>query len=403
MVDLLKQLIDENYHGGYIYINVPSKYEYLFEALKDYKITTNIDLFKEFDIIIENALTSDLISKLNRINSFKISLDIPSGINPKNGLKSTITFKTNVVVEVDFNDGLYLNDAMDYYDSILHTKSLKKRKSNSNKGTYGKAIIIAGSLKYTGAPIISMNALLSFKMGIGYQAIAMPKSLFKDFLFQNPEILLTPFSDDGNKYIFDKNEANEYLRYDAVALGMGMEVGEELKKLICFLLDNYQGRLILDADALNTIAHFQIDLKKKKCQLILTPHLKEFNRLSGYSMEEIVGNGVSLARLFARENNVTLLLKSNSMIVTNGYEYEIIANGNSGLAKAGSGDMLSGIILGLAVKPYLDLYDAAIMASKILGESSQLALDDQNECTMIASDIIKKIPRAMILLGEYDE
>ena len=403
MVDLLRQLIDKNYKGGYIYINVPSKYEYLFEALKDYKITTNIDLFKEIDIIIENALTSDLISKLNRINAFKISLNIPSGINPKNGLKSTITFKTNVVVEVNYNDGLYLNDAMDYYDSILHTKRLKKRKSNSNKGTYGKAIIIAGSLRYTGAPIISMNALLSFKMGIGYQAIAMPKSLFKDFLFQNPEILLTPFSDDGNKYIFDKNEANEYLRYDAVALGMGMEVGEELKKLICFLLDNYQGRLILDADALNTIAHFQIDLKKKKCQLILTPHLKEFSRLSGYSMEKITMDGVSLARLFAKENNLTLLLKSNSMIVTNGYEYEIIANGNSGLAKAGSGDMLSGIILGLAVKPYLDLYDAAIMASKILGEASQLALEDQNEYTMIASDIIKKIPRAMILLGEYDE
>ena len=114
-------------------------------------------------------------------------------------------------------------------------------------------------------------------------------------------------------------------------------------------------------------------------------------------------DGVSLARLFAKENNLTLLLKSNSMIVTNGYEYEIIANGNSGLAKAGSGDMLSGIILGLAVKPYLDLYDAAIMASKILGEASQLALEDQNEYTMIASDIIKKIPRAMILLGEYDE
>ena len=116
MVDLLKQLIDENYHGGYIYINVPSKYEYLFEALKDYKITTNIDLFKEIDIIIENDLDSDLISKINRINEFKISLDIPSGINPKNGLKSTITFKTNVVVEVNYNDGLYLNDAMDYYD-----------------------------------------------------------------------------------------------------------------------------------------------------------------------------------------------------------------------------------------------------------------------------------------------
>ena len=403
MVDLLKQLIDKNYKGGYIYINVPSKYENLFEGVKDYKITTNIDLFKEIDIIIENALTSDLISKLNRINAFKISLNIPSGINPKNGLKSTITFKTNVVVEVDYNDGLYLNDAMDYYDSILHTKRLKKRKSNSNKGTYGKAIIIAGSLRYTGAPIISMNALLSFKMGIGYQAIAMPKSHFKDFLFQNPEILLTPFSDDGNKYIFDENEANEYLRYDAVALGMGMEVGEELKKLICYLLDNYQGRLILDADALNTIAHYQIDLKKKKCQLILTPHLKEFNRLSRYTMEEIVENGVSLARLFAKENNLTLLLKSNSMIVTNGYEYEIIANGNSGLAKAGSGDMLSGIILGLAVKPYLDLYDVAIMSSKILGGASQLALDDQNEYTMIASDIIKKIPRAMILLGEYDE
>ena len=101
-----------------------------------------------------------------------------------------------------------------------------------------------------------------------------------------------------------------------------------------------------------------------------------------------------------QEGEASIVVPIDKLSIIGGYEYEILANGNSGLAKAGSGDMLSGLILGLAVKPYLDLFDAAIMASKILGEASNLALEDQNEYTMIASDIIKKIPQAMKFLGE---
>lgn len=387
----LVDIVRDKYKGNYIYVNLASEYQFIKTMLSEFKLTS--DFNQKIDIIIENNLSSEEISNLNKLNCYKISLNIPSGINPKNGLIEGNAFKCNLLYVLKKIDGAYLNDAPDYYDEIV-SELLPKRKSNSNKGTYGKGLIIAGSKMYSGALEIATNALLAFKMGIGYQAIAFPKNLFDLFAFRHPELLLIPICDNGDHFTFVEEEIIPLLKYDAISLGMGMQVSSDLFRLISYLLANYEGKLILDADALNTVARFGIDLKNKKCKLIITPHLKEFSRLINTDIEHIQHDGIFLAREFANKNDLVLVLKSNTTIVTDGKAYLISHAGNSGLAKAGSGDMLAGILLGLNILLDDSLW-ASYLGCEVLGKASRLCLATENENTMTATDIIKYIPAAL--------
>lgn len=389
MIDTIKRIISK-YNKALVLVN--DEYNYLYDALDIFPITKDIN--DDYDLIIEHDLNSELISILNKKRIYKISIDIPSGINKENGLANENVFKTNLVVNNKNYNGLFLNDSLDYYDDIVNTKLLNKRKRNTNKSSYGKAVIIAGSKDYSGAALISLNALLSFKMGIGYQMIMIPNNIFDAFLLKNPEILLKGFSDDSNKIVFKEEEFFDVLKYDCIALGMGMGVSVELLKLIRYLLENYEGRLLLDADALNVIAKYNLNISKHKCMLVITPHLKEFSRLINKDITLCLENGINLAIEYAKKNNLVVVLKSNTTIITNGYELEINTRGNTGLAKAGSGDMLSGILLGLLAHKNLDIFDASYLASYVLGRAAELCIDN-NEFSMIASDIIEYIPKAL--------
>lgn len=173
---------------------------------------------------------------------------------------------------------------------------------------------------------------------------------------------------------------------------MGCGVSEEIYKTIKYLLENYEGKLLIDADGLNSIAKYGVDaLKTKKCKVILTPHIGEFARLTNKTKDEILENSINLAINFAKTYDVTLLLKNAVSVITDGEEVFINTTGTPAMAKAGSGDVLSGITAGLLSRTDEILFATAASAY-LFGKAGETAVLDQNEYTVTASDLVATIP-----------
>ena len=278
---------------------------------------------------------------------------------------------------------------------------LPARKRDSHKGSYGRAAIVAGSIEYTGAAYLSAAACL--RSGAGYTTLFAPRDILYLYALKSPEILLKP-SNEGSRYAFNEEIMQTLLGYESIAFGMGMGVSEEVFKGAAYLLKHYEGRLILDADGLNSIAAFGgvSDFKDKKCDVVLTPHVKEFSRLSGLSVEEILENGASLARQFAKDHGVALLLKNAFSVVTDGERVFLNATGNSGQAKGGSGDVLAGVLAGLCAQG-ATAFDGATLAAYLVGKAAELACPDFGEYSLTASELIAYLPRAFLFVTENSD
>ena len=139
-------------------------------------------------------------------------------------------------------------------DDVYVRQVLPKRKRDSHKGTYGKAAIVAGSEEYSGAAYLAAKACL--RSGAGYTTLFLPKNLFSAFLLRAPELLLKS-TNDGGRYAFKEEIMQTLLAYDSIAYGMGMGATEDTARGAVYLLQNYEGKLILDADGLNALAYYQ--------------------------------------------------------------------------------------------------------------------------------------------------
>ena len=192
----------------------------------------------------------------------------------------------------------------------------------------------------------------------------------------------------------------ELLTFDAIVYGMGMGVSEDVFKGAVYLLSRYEGRLILDADALNSLAAFAEDLPtllaNKTCDLVLTPHVKEFSRLTGLPMGEIIKNPIEISKRFAEVMDVSVLLKNAVSIITDGRSVYLNATGNSGQAKAGSGDILAGALASFCAQG-ASAYDGARLAAYFVGKAAELAAAEFGEYSLTASDVIAYFPKAFQL------
>ena len=374
-----------------------------------------------FDVIIDsvlgvginNALKDNYISFINKLNAlkgFKVSIDINSGIDSINGNSLGTFFKSDLTIAINnYKTGHYFNDGIESYNKLekvdigisllkdhMYAKTLNlqdfcrlfpKRSRNSNKGSNGRVAIIGGSKLTPGALNLSLNALAALRGGVGYATVCIPSSLYSIYALKNNENIYQLLSDDDGKVIFDEKEISKLLNYDAIAIGMGIGTSEEVYKIIKFLLTNYNGNLLIDADGLNSISKFGVGvLINHLCNVILTPHLKEFSRLSGLSLDDIKLNYIDVAKDFAYKYDVYLNLKNDVSVITDGYEVILNINGNAGLAKGGSGDVLSGVTLSLLNKKD-DLLHRVACGAFILGRSSDLAIRDINEYSLMARDL----------------
>ena len=284
--------------------------------------------------------------------------------------------------------------------NILKKKDIKnifpKRDENSNKGDFGYVGIMGGSIEYSGAVKLANLSLASLTSGAGVVRVIIPKEIVNGVMpYLLEQTLFTIESIDGHM-IFDKEKIDKSLeKLKALAIGMGWGEGKDNKKILTYILENYEIPVIIDADGLNTLAKMDKEiLNKTKCKVILTPHLKEFQRISGYDLEEIKKRPEELAVEFTKKYNVILLLKGHKTIVTNGKEGYIVEKGCPGMATAGSGDVLSGILVGIL--GYNDPCVLSVAAGAYLaGLAGEIAENKLNDISMKASDTIANIPEAI--------
>lgn len=388
--------------------------------------------YKEFyDIIIDAifgiGVTKDIsdkyLSLIDYINSmtssFVVSIDMNSGINATNGIAMGAAVFSDLTIAIqEYKIGHFLNQGKDFYNELIkidigivfennygfakilekqdYKNIFEKRKSNSNKGDYGRVLIIGGSKSFAGAPLLSLTSLSPLLLGAGYSTLAVPNSLYNLYSLKNLETTYKTLTDIDGNVIFDESEISSLLKYDVIAIGMGLGITIEVYKIIKYLLNNYHGRLLIDADGLNSIAKYGVEvLINHKPDVILTPHIKEFYRLVKLNKNEIISDLIEKAKEFSTKYNLFISLKSNTSIITDGEQVYLNINGNPSLAKGGSGDVLSGILAGLLCKKYADILELVACSSYILGRCSEFATIDLNEFSVLSTDLNKYISRVI--------
>ncbi len=279
---------------------------------------------------------------------------------------------------------------------------LPKRDPQGHKGTFGKAAIVGGSVEYTGAPYLSATACM--RAGAGYVTLFVPDELLPYYMLKSPELLLRGIS-AGERFRFLEERMEALLSYDAVAYGMGMGISEEVYTGAKWLLTRYRGRLLLDADALNGLAKYGGEeltdlLRRATCSVVLTPHPKEFARLLGRTTDEVSRDGAPLAYAFAKATGATVLLKGATSRIAYGDGAFVNERGNSGQAKAGTGDVLSGVIAGLLAQQSQAAY-AAAAGAYLTGVAAELAARDLGEYSLLPSDLVAYLGRAFLFVAEH--
>ena len=263
----------------------------------------------------------------------------------------------------------------------------EKRNINSNKGDFGKVGILGGSIKYSGAVKLANMSLCTLRSGCGLVRVIVPSEIVSS---------VTPYLLEQTMHPYDTLEdIKEAIKsLDSLAIGMGWDYDEEHLAILEYVLENFNGNLILDADGLNTlVGHLEL-LKESNSKIVLTPHLKEFSRLTGLSISEIEQDKVNIAKNFARNNHVILVLKGHTTVVSDGDDVYLCKCGTPGMATSGSGDVLSGILAGMLA--YQDYNLLTVSAGVLLnGLAGEIAESKNTDISMIASDTINCIPDAI--------
>lgn len=273
----------------------------------------------------------------------------------------------------------------------------KPRESDTHKGTYGYVGIIGGCLKYIGATKLATMSSTALRAGCGVVKLIIPRSVSKYICPQILEQTIEPIDNDEEDHMkFNKGQIEEALKkIKALAIGMGWGQGKDNEKILKYILENYKIPIVIDADGLNTLSKMNLEIiKNSNAQIILTPHLKEFERLTKLDIEKIKQNPIQIAKDFANKYNVILLLKGPTTIITDGKEVYLVKRGCPGMATAGSGDVLSGILVGLL--GYNEPNILTISAGAYLaGMAGEMAQEKYTDISMKSSDTIEFIPKAI--------
>jgi len=275
---------------------------------------------------------------------------------------------------------------------------LLRRKKNSHKGNFGAIGIFAGSAGFSGAAVLCGWAAL--RSGAGLVTVGIPRSLNNALIKIKPlELMTLPLPETKDKTLSCSGfrEIQNFIqRQDIIVVGPGLSQNRETQKLIRKLVSAVIKPVIIDADGLNALAG-HLNFSSRQRIMVLTPHSGEMARLCGINVAAVEKNRKRIAVDFAVKYGITLVLKGSGTIVVDGKKNLYInSTGNPGMATAGSGDVLTGIIaafLGQGLEPFA----AAKYAVYIHGLAGDCAAREKTQLGMIASDIIEKIPEAIKL------
>lgn len=271
---------------------------------------------------------------------------------------------------------------------------LLQRKLNSNKGDFGRIFILAGSANYSGAAVLC--SLGAIRAGAGLVTLGIPKSINSSIIKIKPlEVMTLPLLEtlSGSVSLMALGKIKEFSeKADVVIMGPGLGQDKSTQSLIRKLAVKIKKPLVIDADGLNALVG---ELDSLPAGSILTPHPGEMARLLGINIKEVQKNRKVIARDFSKRYKVILVLKGHETIVSD-YSGNLYINktGNPGMATAGSGDVLTGMI-GAFLGQGLNAFRAAKYAVYLHGLAGDLAAKEKTQISLIASDIIDKIPSAI--------
>jgi NAD(P)H-hydrate epimerase len=391
--------------------------------------------FGSFDLLVDaifgTGLTSaaeglhqEIISAMNSSGKPIISIDIPSGLSADSSELIGPHIKADFTVSFGLPKlGLHLYPAANHIGKLtiaeisipkpllekeeikvnLLTKDmirgyLPKRKPDSHKGDFGHLVVIAGSLGKTGAA--AMASVAALRVGAGLVTLALPRSLDIAMEANIPEVMTLPVAEtpEGTIDLEAKGEILKFLRamkIELLAIGPGITTHPRTGQLVKELLNEVSLPIVLDADGINILSVHQKILKQRKGSLILTPHPGEMARLIDISVQEIQQDRVGIAQRFAREYQLFLVLKGAVTIIADP-EGNVFLNptGNPGMATAGMGDVLTGMLGGLLAQqwPLLAAINTAVYLHGLAGD---LAAQAVGPIGITATDLLDRIPLAI--------
>lgn len=263
-------------------------------------------------------------------------------------------------------------------DQNLIQKIFKKRLPDSHKGNHGHALIIGGTKTKMGAAIISAKACL--RTGVGLLTVNIPKKERLAIFTSIPEAMIE-----------FREENSDWEKYNAIAIGPGFGTNKQAERKVAFVIETVKLPIVFDADALNILAKNQQLLATLPAKSIVTPHVKEFDRLFGihFSIEKRQQKAIEKAA----ELNCIFVLKGQKTFITDGNQSFQNSTGNSGLAKGGSGDALTGIITAFLAQGYEPI-NSAILGVYLHGLAADITLETQSEESMLITDVIENLGKA---------
>jgi hydroxyethylthiazole kinase-like uncharacterized protein yjeF len=380
----------------------------------------NFPSFRNNEIIIDalfgsglnrplDGVAAKLVEHINQSGCEVISIDLPSGLPTDQAAATTAVVKTHHVLTFQTSKFSFLLPAnaafvgkvhildiglhSKYYESVQTNYELidaelisaiyKPRNRFAHKGNFGHALIIGGGYGKMGAAILCAKACL--RSGAGLTTVHIPRAGYAILQSAVPEAMV---SSDPNSYLITKIE-EDISKFNCIGIGPGIGTATETKDFLKHILNNHKQPLMLDADALNILASEKDLLNKLPAGSILTPHPKEFARLFGETKDDL--QRMELAQQKAKELNVVIVLKGHhTLIATPGGKAYFNNTGNAGMAKGGSGDVLTGILTAL-VAQYNDTVESAILGVYLHGLAGDLAAKKFSEEAMIAGDVIENL------------
>jgi len=364
------------------------------------------------------GLYRDVIELINESRKMVFSADIPSGVNGDTGKIMGIAMRANFTVtfglpkignllfpgydlcgklyvtHISFPPTMYNTPAMKFETN--DPVKLPLRDKNGHKGNFGQVLFIAGASSYFGAPYFS--ALSFLRAGGGYARLAAPESMTPFIANKGSEIVFVPQRQTRSGSISLENEAallELSEKMNMVVLGPGLSLEEETQDLVRALAAKINKPLLIDGDGITALCEDLHIIKERKAETVLTPHLGEMSRITKMTVHELDANKMDILQRTAKDLNAMIVLKgAHSLIGCPDERIFINMSGNSGMATAGSGDVLTGTIaamFGLG----LPLEDAVRKGVFMHGFSGDLAAEDMGEDGITAQDILDYLPLAL--------
>ena len=361
-----------------------------------------------------------VIEQMNRMRGTKFAVDIPSGLSATTGCILGCAFKADYTVTFQLKKiGLELSQGRTMAgrvivpdigistDSIcedqeivrtagkdIYRKMLPDRPEDSNKGTYGRLLVIAGSKGMAGAAYL--NAHAAYMTGAGLVRIYTSSDNREILQTLLPEAIITTYEE------YNKEELLSLLTWaDSVCIGSGLGMSRLSEKILKTVIEYVKVPCLIDADGLNLLAENKNYLNQMaERRFVITPHMKEMSRLTGTPVGELKADRIQILKDFISRYRITCVLKdSRTLIASEEKGIRMNLTGNSAMAKAGSGDVLAGVISGWMVQGK-EAEDAAELGTYIHGLSGDLAKFEKGVYSVMARDLIEYISKALMKLEE---